>query len=154
MSLFHTIIATGVGTGWISGSVCWRKRGACLTPWKTGGGGGWAPIVSCIVLSVGGNLRNFINIWEKSFIHFFFEEKSSIKYYPVCLHLEVHLFSLCQRVLVCRKCGKSSRFSLECKGHSWEFAPPTPRFCAKLWLRYSTPALTGRRFFNFCFSGF
>lgn len=34
MSLFHTIIAAGVGTCWISGSVCWRKRGCVADPLK------------------------------------------------------------------------------------------------------------------------
>lgn len=36
MSLFRTIIAAGVGTCWISGSVCWKK-GCVVDPWKQWG---------------------------------------------------------------------------------------------------------------------
>lgn len=101
-----------------------KKKRCMFDPWKTGRGGGWITIVSCIVLSVGWNVRNFIN---NSVCLSFFEENSYVKYYPACLLLEAHLLSLHQRVLECKKCGKSSRFSLECRGHSWEFAPCRPR---------------------------
>lgn len=67
MSLFRTIIAAGVGTCWISGSVCWRKRGCVADPLK--GARGLFCVLNC-VFQWGENCG--ISSW--SYFFFFFKE--------------------------------------------------------------------------------
>lgn len=67
MSLFHTIIAAGAGTNWISRSVCCRKGEALLTPWKERVSVLCLKTESCIVFLVNRFFKNFI----MHFLHFY-----------------------------------------------------------------------------------
>lgn len=69
----------------------------------------------CVICRL--KFAEFHQYLKMSFFHFW-KRRIPLNIIQHVLLLEVHLFSFCQHVLVCKKCGKSSRFSLECKGQS------------------------------------